>query len=60
MIDLDVFMDQNKDKCIYEMDGNKQHVEVVEYAPQIFAKLREKFGVKNTFLFESFVPVHNV
>ena len=54
------FMENYEHVCIYQMEEKEQDIEVVEYAPHLFKKLRHKFGITESMLFQSFIPLHNI
>ena len=35
-------------------------MEILEYAPELFKKIRQRFGATESHLFQSFIPIHNV
>ena len=53
-------MNVYNEMCIYDIGPTNNVIEIVEYAPQIFSQIRKKFGITDDFLFNSFIPVHNI
>jgi hypothetical protein len=47
--------------CFYDLGLGQCHaIEIIEHAPTIFSELRRKYGISDDFLFQSFVPLHNI
>ena len=52
VVDPEVFTKENEEKCIYESEDGGS-LEVVEYAPAIFRRLRMQVGVEDVNLLEA-------
>lgn len=60
-VDLKEFSAQNPDTAIYRIeDKDDEDVTVIEHAPGLFRKIRERFGLSEQTLWESLIPAHNV
>ncbi|CDW79635.1 phosphatidylinositol phosphate kinase pipk5 [Stylonychia lemnae] len=61
-IDTEKFMTEHQNVCIYDINrgSNKNQLEIVEYAPEIFKAIRMKCGITEEQLFTSFSPIYNI
>ena len=53
-------MNAYNELCIYDIGPTNNTIEIIEYAPAIFSQIRQKFGISDEILFNSFIPVHNI
>lgn len=56
------FYNKNGDVCIYDLgdSGMDIDISVIEYCPKLFKDLRQKHGISDNFMYQSFAPLHNI
>ncbi|CDW82893.1 1-phosphatidylinositol-4-phosphate 5-kinase [Stylonychia lemnae] len=59
-IDLIDFMNAFNDYLIYDIGPTNNTIEIIEFAPATFSAIRQKFGISDDLLFNSFIPIHNI